>query len=82
MEPLKIKDNPIKLELTGYDMQNRSTRNKQYRGEKTKIDVNAFDGYGFRQLDFNGVCYTKEDALRMADFFKVHAYCLRSEKDQ
>jgi len=77
MEPIKIKDNPIKLEITGYAIYDDRKHCRSQRGEKTKVDINALDGYGLRRLDFQGVCYTYEDAKRMADFFNVHAECLR-----
>ena len=81
MSELKISDNPIKLDLTARgDWENSDTKRKTFRGLNTKIDINTFDGYEMRQLHFYGVCYTREDALRLSDFFKVHAYCLREEK--
>ena len=82
MEPIKITDNPVKLDLVATHGRDSSVLKKRtFRGLNTKIDVNVFDGYLLENIQFNGVVYTREDALRMAEFFQVHAYCLRSEKD-
>jgi len=77
MNELKIRDNPVKLDITGHDLRTGKERSKTHRGEKTQVDIHALDGYALRRLDFQGVCYSWEDAKRMADFFNVHAECLR-----
>lgn len=83
MSNLKITDNSPKLDLTAIgNWQDGPVKKKTFRGDNTKIDINTFDGYELRQLHFTGVCYTREDALRLSDFFKVHAYCLKEEKQR
>ena len=77
MEPLKIKENPIKLHIVGHNASDRRQLIKTFRGDKTKIDIVALDGYALSKLEFSGACHTWEDAKRMSDFFNVHAECLR-----
>lgn len=78
----RIIENPIKFQAIGARNDDPTRKmTKCHRGEKTKIDVDTFDGYALRNISFEGVAYTREDALRLSDFFKVHSQCLKSEND-
>ena len=73
-------DNPIKFSIQAIDyLHKERLHQKSWRGDETKIDIYALDGLGLKEMIFNGVVRTREDAIRLSEFFKVHAYCFPKE---
>lgn len=75
MESNIINRNPIKLIVKG-DLKGAPSYFLTQRGRNTKIHRTAFDGKKLDTLKLAARLYTREDALALIDFLRVHQFCL------